>query len=199
MFCNSCGNKLSKGEKHCRACGAPADQGETCGGFWGLVGTNPPAPPAPPAPPTPPAPPANPVVKKENNAMRLWYGLVAVLAVLLLIQTIRVSSLNGELKNQESLARQYREWYTQASQENELLNEQLDSMTGGLQVLQDDVAQIKELLGTEETTVPTEPEETEITEEIQAPTEDSESQPSVPETEPQSTEVPGTGETEAAG
>lgn len=131
--------------------------------------------------------------------MRLWYGLVAVLAVLLLIQTIRVSSLNGKLKNQESLARQYREWYTQVSQENGLLNEQLDSMTGGLQVLQDDVAQIKELLGTEETTVPTEPEEAEVTEETQASTEASESQSSSQETEPQSTEVPGTGETEAAG
>lgn len=43
MFCNSCGSKLKKDDRVCSACGAPADQGETCGGFWGIVTAAPPA------------------------------------------------------------------------------------------------------------------------------------------------------------
>lgn len=180
MFCNACGNKLSKEDKKCRACGAPADQSESCGGFWGLIGKEPPReeivvpvtqPVKKPDQPMAPAP-----VEQKKSPMTLWYGLVAVLALLLLVQTIRVGMLNGDVQYQKDQARTYREWYTQASQENDLLKEQLDNVTGGLQTLQDDVAQIKEILEPEETTEPQEPEETE---------------PENPDqTEPDSTQVP---------
>lgn len=205
MFCNACGSKLSKEDKKCRACGAPADQGETCGGFWGLVGEKPTVTYLPPVPPAAPVkkpdpagsarvqtPPAQPAPAKKSS-MKLWYGLVAALALLLAVQTIRIGVLNGELKNQESLARTYREWYTQASQENELLNEQLDSVSGELQTLSDDVAQIKEILEPTETTEPQEPEET-VPEDTRVPGESEASQETAateenttPESQPEET------------
>lgn len=190
MFCNTCGSKLRKEDLVCPDCGAPADQGETCGGFWGLVGAAPVVTPLPPEPPAPPAPPVPPVpskteteAEKENAKFpfplvlpnRVLYGLVAVLAVLLLVQTIRIGGLNRRLKTQESLSKTYWEWYNQALSDNQELTEQLD------------LAEETEPETTEatepETTEPTEPETTEATE------------PETTEvTEPDSTELADTAE-----
>ena len=40
MFCNNCGKKIKAGSSRC-SCGAPVEQMEYCGGFWGLVGKKP--------------------------------------------------------------------------------------------------------------------------------------------------------------
>ena len=40
MFCNNCGKKIKAGAVRC-SCGAPVEQMEYCGGFWGLVGKKP--------------------------------------------------------------------------------------------------------------------------------------------------------------
>ena len=40
MFCNQCGKRIKPGAVKC-SCGAPVEQMEACGGFWGLVGKNP--------------------------------------------------------------------------------------------------------------------------------------------------------------
>lgn len=100
MFCNTCGSKLSKDDKKCRVCGAPADQGEACGGFWGLVGAEPPVVPVPVAQPAGKTGagevPVEQSAEKRKLPMTFWYGLAAVLAVLL-VQTIRVGVLNSRL------------------------------------------------------------------------------------------------------
>lgn len=206
MFCHNCGSKLKKSDKVCGACGVPADQAEVCGGFWGLVGDMPAVPPA--APEAPAKQPVNSVSAEVQSpgkyaAMKdpktVWKGLVAVLAVLLLVQTIRVGVLSSGLDSQESLAGQYREMYDQAAQENEVLKKQLNGVTGELQTLSDDVAQIKEILEAEETTEPTDPvepedpEKTEVPGESTAPQEDHSG-----ETEPQDTQAPSAETTEGA-
>lgn len=40
MFCNHCGKRIKPGAVKC-SCGAPVEQMEACGGFWGLVGKSP--------------------------------------------------------------------------------------------------------------------------------------------------------------
>lgn len=114
MFCNSCGSKLRKGDKVCAACGAPADQGEACGGFWGIISAPPvPAPAPAPAPVPPPSPikqpgvptrqtapapvikeqprhvPAAPVPRakpvKPKKTPVLWYALAGLLALLVVL------------------------------------------------------------------------------------------------------------------
>ena len=111
MFCNSCGSKLKKGDKVCAACGTPADQGESCNGFWGLVGAVPPAPasakqPAAPGRPSaaptkqPAAPGRNPspVPKKAPGFPVIGLVLLVVMLILLLVQTGRVSSLSADIR-----------------------------------------------------------------------------------------------------
>lgn len=203
MFCHNCGGKLKKSDKVCGSCGTPADQEEVCGGFWGIVGDVPAAAQLPveqhmelPSADVPPR-------MKKNSAI-LLKGLVAVLAVLLLVQTIRVGVLRNQLENQESLSSQYREDLQAAAEENDLLKEQLNGVTGELQDLCDDVAQLKESLETEEPTEPSEPEETEVPEETEIPEETevpTDTQPTEEqqsdETVPQNTQVPSEEPTES--
>ncbi len=92
MFCNNCGSKLTKEDKICRVCGTPADQNETCGGFWGLVGQVPPIPVEPepqpqPGPQPQPQPKENPG-SKGKRSMLFWYLLPAALALLALLLLI---------------------------------------------------------------------------------------------------------------
>ena len=168
MFCNTCGSKLSKDDKKCRACGAPADQGEACGGFWGLVGAEPPVVPVPVKQPVKEISagevPAEQPAEKRKHPMTFWYGLAAVLAVLLLVQTVRVGVLNSRLE--------YMTWRV------ELLEAQKST----------EPEETTEATEPEETTEATEPEQT------TAPTEAAET--TAPSEPAETTEPAGSGETE---
>ncbi|MCC8129413.1 MAG: hypothetical protein LIO51_05690 [Clostridiales bacterium] len=105
MFCKKCGNKLVAGEKTCRYCGAPAEQAEICGGFWGLVGEKPsPAaavPPVTPAPPVSPGPDQDPryrrKLKQLTDRQTLLMVICAVLIVLTLVQAVQIGSLSSQV------------------------------------------------------------------------------------------------------
>lgn len=136
MFCNECGSKLGATDKVCKICGTPADQGEACGGFWGLVGMAPPVPvptpvpqpgpkPAPQPRPNPaPQPRPNPApqpgpkltsqTKSESESkpvLPIWQIACGVLLVLLLIQTFRIGGLRREAEYQEQLKEHYSDLY----------------------------------------------------------------------------------------
>lgn len=113
MFCNECGSKLSAGDKVCRTCGLPADQGEACGGFWGLTGMKPPVsgpvptpqpgpkPVPQPGPKPGPRPVPQPAPQRSTKpALPIWQIACGVLLVLLLIQSFRIDGLKRRLEAQ---------------------------------------------------------------------------------------------------